>query len=70
MQGKEEAWDGFGEEDKMSGKRLDEREGKLKGREDGDVNGDCGEGRHGGREGGRWGREGLRGKGGGLISRV
>lgn len=38
----------------MSGKRLDEREGKLKGKEDGDVNGDCGEGRHGERkEGGR-----------------
>lgn len=58
----------------MSGKRLDEREGKLKGNEDGDVNGDCGEGRHGERrkeggwEGGRRGREGLRG--GGLISRV
>lgn len=29
-----------------------------------------GMGRGGRREGGRWGREGLRGKGGGLISRV
>lgn len=50
----------------MSGKRLDEREGKLKGKEDGDVNGDCGEGRHGERrkEGGREvGKGGVEGKG-------
>lgn len=45
--GKAEVRDGFGEEEKMGGKRLDESWGKLKGKEGGDGNGVCGEGRHG-----------------------
>lgn len=53
-----EAWEGgseggaFREGRKMGCKRLDEREGKLKGKEGGETNGECGRGRQG-REGGR-----------------
>ncbi len=52
----------FGEEKEMGCKRVDEREGKLKGKGGGEMDGDCGEGRQGWREGGReaggGGREG------------
>lgn len=82
--GKEEVRGGaFREGRKMGCKRLDEREGKLKGKEGGETNGECGRGRQGsegerrtgGRAGGgvsEGGREGWRegGGGGGLISGV
>lgn len=35
------------EEETTGCKRLDEREGKLKGKEGGGMNGECGKGRHG-----------------------
>ena len=43
----------FREEKKMGCKRIDEREGKLKGKGGREMNEDCGEGRQGWREGGR-----------------
>lgn len=41
----------------MGCKRLDEREGKLKGKEGGETNGECGKGREGGRLAEKGGRE-------------
>lgn len=46
----------------MGCKRVDEREGKLKGKGGGETSGDCGEGRQGWREGGREGGSEGRGR--------
>lgn len=40
----------FGEEKKMGCKRVDEREGKLKGKRGGEMDENCGEARQGWRE--------------------